>query len=248
MTSDRGNGDGHHFSETSWPIPANDKCMARAPRHVFAGIPHHVTQRGNRRQQVFFTDEDRLRYLAALRRYADKFDVEVVAYCLMSNHLHQIVVPSQTTSLEKMYKPLHAQYAAEINKRFGWTGHLWQSRYYSSPLDEAHFIAAVRYTELNPVRADVTDNVREYPWSSARARITGCSDPVLRPNSRWNKLLPDRAQWSSFLRVTSSAEDEAIRRHTAQNVPTGSEEFVSQLERLSGAKLTYRMVGRPKKG
>ncbi|HTO61465.1 MAG TPA: transposase [Bradyrhizobium sp.] len=137
--------------------------MLRLARTVFADVPHHVTQRGNRREQVFFTDEDRRTYLAWLKAYCDKHAVAVLAYCLMTNHVHLVVVPAGDDELERALKPLHMRYAQRINRRRGWNGHVWQGRFFSSPLDEAYLWAALRYVERNPVRARLVRRAENYP-------------------------------------------------------------------------------------
>lgn len=118
--------------------------MPRLPRAVFAGFPHHITQRGNRREPVFFSDEDRQVYLSWLKEYADKHQVEVLAYCLMTNHVHLIAVPATDDGLQQMLKPLHMRYAQRFNRQRDWKGHVWQGRFFSSPLDDAYLWAAMR--------------------------------------------------------------------------------------------------------
>ena len=131
--------------------------MPRPPRQVLPGIPHHVTQRGNRRQPVFFSDADYARYLSLLGHACRKCGTSVWAWCLMPNHVHLILVPSAESGLGGVLAPVHRNYAWEVNQREGWTGHLWQARFASFPLDEAHLHACLRYVELNPVRARLAE-------------------------------------------------------------------------------------------
>ena len=118
-----------------------------------AGYPHHVVQRGNRRLDVFFSDEDHLAYIEFLRKACLKYDVQIWAYCLMTNHTHFIAVPKKTDSLAKCFSDAHVRYTRMTNKRENWKGHLWQVRFGSSVLDEEYLLAAARYVEKNPVRA-----------------------------------------------------------------------------------------------
>ena len=127
--------------------------MARLARVVAVGIPHHVTQRGNARQFILSSDAERLVYLELLREYATLHQLSVLGYCLMSNHVHLVVVPQQSDALAKALKQTHGRYAAYWNAGHKSSGHAWQGRYYSCPLDEPHLWEALRYTELNPVRA-----------------------------------------------------------------------------------------------
>ena len=129
--------------------------MPRLARAVFADIPHHITQRGNRREDVFFTDDDRLVYLKWLRFYCEKYDVSVLAYCLMTNHLHLVLTPHSEDGLQQVLKPLHMRYSQHVNKLKGWNGHLWQGRFFSSPLDEAYTWSTIRYVERNSVDSEV---------------------------------------------------------------------------------------------
>ncbi len=141
--------------------------MPRQPRIVFADIPHHITQRGNRKQDVFFCDEDKDFYLEILKQYTEKHKVSVLAYCLMTNHIHLILKPSTEDGLQKVLKPLHMRYSQYINKKKDWTGLLWQGRYFSAPLDEQYTFYAFRYVENNPVKAGMVERAVDYEYSSA---------------------------------------------------------------------------------
>jgi len=121
--------------------------MARA---VVPSLPHHITQRGNRRQRTFFSSDDYLLYLALMAEWCEHYRVQIWAYCLMPNHVHLIAVPE-----------------SRINSREGWSGHLWQGRFASYVMDDRYTLAAARYVELNPVRAGLVNRVKNYPWSSA---------------------------------------------------------------------------------
>ena len=143
--------------------------MPRLARTVFADVPHHITQRGNRREDVFFDDEDRKVYLRWLGEYCKKWNVEVLAYCLMTNHIHLILRPTTKDGLQRVLKPLHMRYAQRINRLKGWKGHLWQGRFFSSPLDNTYTWSAIRYIERNPVRAGMVEKAEDYIWSSAPA-------------------------------------------------------------------------------
>lgn len=127
--------------------------IPRLARNVFPGIPHHITQRGNRREDVFFSDKDRQSCLAWLKEYSEKHSLEILAYCLMSNHIHIVAVLKTEENLQRLLKPLHIRCAQRINREKGWKGHLWQGRFFSLTLDEAYLWAAIRYVERNPVRA-----------------------------------------------------------------------------------------------
>jgi putative transposase len=147
--------------------------MARIACLVVPGVPHHVSQRGNRRQTTFFGDDvDRL-YRELLAKAAGKARAEVWAYCLMPSHVHVILTPSDPDGLRNTVADLHRRYTAHINARNGWNGHLWQGRFGSVAMDEAHLFAAARYVALNPVRAGLATRAEDWPWSSARAHLAG---------------------------------------------------------------------------
>ena len=147
--------------------------MPRAARVVIPGCAHHVTQRGNNRQEVFFVEDDRRVYLEFLRDASAKFGLRLGGYCLMTNHVHLLATPRREDSLAKALGRTHLLYARHINRMHGRCGHLWQDRFFSSSLDDECFWTAVIYVERNPVRAGVVGKAWEYPWSSALAHVTG---------------------------------------------------------------------------
>jgi putative transposase len=152
--------------------------MPRAARLVLPGVPHHVTQRGNRRQATFFCDGDYALYLNLLRYWCGRAGTAVWAWCLMPNHVHLVLVPSQMEGLRDALAETHRRYTWRINQREGWMGHLWQSRFASFPMDEPHLHSCFRYVELNPVRAGLAARPEDWRWSSARAHLGLAADGV----------------------------------------------------------------------
>ena len=153
--------------------------MSRVARVVVPGFPHHVTQRGNRGADVFEVDDDRRAYLRFLKQYADRHGLAVWAYCLMTNHIHLVVVPEREDSLGPALRDAHTVYALYFNTRTELSGHVWQGRFHSCPMDESHLWAAVRYVERNPVRAGLAERAEKYPWSSAAAHCRLRHDALL---------------------------------------------------------------------
>ena len=141
--------------------------MARLPRVVAVGVPHHITQRGTDRQRVFFTDADREVYLSLLRTSSRETRLGILAYCLLPNHIHLVAVPEEPVSLAVALRRVHGRYAYYLNTRGGRTCHLWQNRFYSCALDTRHTRVALRYVERNPVRAGLADQPGAFRWSSA---------------------------------------------------------------------------------
>ncbi len=163
--------------------------MGRFARVVAVDVPHHVTQRGNARQVILGSDEDRLTYLALLRQYSELHGMGLLGYCLMSNHVHLISVPHAQDALAQALKQAHGRYATYWNARRASSGHVWQGRFYSCPLDESHLWEALRYVELNPVRAGMVASAEEWRWSSARVHCGTESVDAMLERERWGQAL-----------------------------------------------------------
>jgi len=215
--------------------------MARMARIAVPGLPYHVTQRGNRRQPVFFGEADYRTYLHLLNTQRLKWGLQIWAYCLMTNHVHLIVVPNSEQSLARGLGETHQRYTRHINFREGWRGYLWQGRFASVPLDEAHLIAAMRYVEQNPVAAGVVARAEDYPWSSARSHVTGQPEPLLSPHPLHDTI----RDWRTFLR---SAEDPAVIRRIEHQLRTGrpaaSATFLDHVEQRLGRSVRKQRPGR----
>ncbi|MEO7027367.1 MAG: transposase [Caulobacteraceae bacterium] len=218
--------------------------MARLARAVVVGVAHHVTQRGNRRQQVFFGDDDYAAYRALLAEGCKSAEVEVWGYCLMPNHVHLILVPSTPDGLRAALAETHRRYTRRVNLREGWRGYLWQGRFASAAMDEPHLFAAARYVELNPVRAHLAARPRDWPWSSARAHLAGRDDGLVKVAP----LLAGEPDWAAFLsRGLADDEGEALRAGERTGRPLGSTAFVTSLEQRLGRTLAKQKPGRKPK-
>ena len=207
--------------------------MSRIGRIVIPGIPHHVTQRGNRKEKVFFEDGDYARYLAFLKEGAEKSGTSVWAYCLMPNHVHLICAPSHADGLRAMLADSHRRYTKFINWRQGWTGHLWQGRFGSYPMDENHLAEAARYVLVNPVRAGLCKLAEDWPHSSAPAQLLGRPDPLVDPR-------PLAERFGDFRGVLESGTDAAfdsIRKSETTGRPLGARDWVKSIETATGRSL-----------
>jgi putative transposase len=220
------------------------------PRHrrvIFPGVPHHVTQRGNHRERVFRAKGDPEAYLSLLLAYSRRFGIGVIAYCLMPNHVHLVVTPTTPDGVPRALRAVHGQYAQRVHRMHGVNGHLWQGRYFSCALDTPHFLNAVRYVELNPVRAGIIERPESYRWSSAAAHCGRRVDPLLEPRQR-SSLLGGIADWSAWLAKGIEGDClDRLRRHSRGNLPCGSDAFVAKLENAAGRPLRYRTPGGQKK-
>lgn len=220
--------------------------MARLARVVIPGCPHHITHRGSQGQEIFFTVGDREQYCSWLRDYSDRYGLSVWSYCLMTNHIHLIAVPRDGHSLSRAVGYTHRRFSRLINRRSGWTGHVWANRFYSSPMDERHLWAAVRYVELNPVRAGLAENPIDYRWSSARAHCGLAIDPLLSTARPFPGPIRD---WCAWLLDHQDAELIAdIRERTSTGRPCGSDRFVRRVEAQLDRRLRPSRPGRRRSG
>ena len=203
--------------------------MPRIARIVIPGIPHHITQRGNRRQSTFFSNSDYLIYLSTMAVSCEKQRVEIWCYCLMPNHIHLIAVPETEQLLARAIGEAHRSYTCYINEKKNWKGYLWQGRFSSFPMDEFHLLTAARYIELKPVRSRLVNDPAEYHWSSCRAHLNGEDNLLVKVKPLLN-LVPD---WEELLLYGLSREErESIEKHERTGRPLGKEKFIEQVELL----------------
>jgi len=221
--------------------------MARLARVVVPGVPHHVTQRGNRRQETFFGEADYAAYLSLLSEWCGRCGVAVWAYCLMPNHVHLIVVPKTEEALAQAVGRTHFRYTQYINRFGKRSGHLWQGRFYSCALDTRHFWLAMKYIELNPVRARLCRKPWRYEWSSAAAHVDEQAESEILNLRKWYRRM-SAEQWRAKLAEgLTDAEMERLRLRTHTGRPLGSDSFLSKLETALGRRVRPLPGGRPRK-
>lgn len=214
--------------------------MARIARVVVPGYPHHIVQRGNRRQRVFFSDDDRKAYLEYLMIYARPAGIHFWGYCLMDNHVHIIAVPDREDSFARGFSEAHRRYTRRVNFREGWRGYLWEGRFKSNPLSEFHLYAAMRYIERNPVRAGMVKNAWDYPWSSAKAHAFKQKNPLLEDNF----VVSGIEDWEAF--ISEKDEQTAVdllKIHANSGRPLGDEKFIKIIEGLTDRLLHKQKPG-----
>ena len=218
--------------------------MSRIARAVAINLPHHITQRGNYQQDIFIDDEDRLQYLEWIREYSERLELAIWAYCLMTNHVHFIVVPGKEDSI-KTFNYTHMRYSQYFNKKIEKRGHLWQGRFYSCILDKNHALSAIKYIERNPVRAKMVENASDWKWSSAKAHITGKNKEISLEDI---SLLIKKENWGRYLEEPDEESTiEIIKCHTNTGRPLGEDNFIKKLEKQLDRRLKALPIGRPKK-
>lgn len=219
--------------------------MPRKARLVVPGYAHHVTQRGVRGTKTFFCDEDYALYLRSFRKLLAESRLSVLTYCLMPNHIHAVLIPEDEKGLANLFRPLHGDYARRINSKHGWRGHLWQERFYSVVMDEAHTLAALRYVEMNPVRAGMCSQPDCWPWSSVHANL-GIADDEIVDTAAVARIAGD---WRTYLHPPGDDDlQDSLRKHTRCGRPAGGDDFIDELERVTGKTIRPRKTGPPKRG
>ncbi len=219
--------------------------MPRIARIVALEYPHHITQRGNYRQKVFTQDSEYNTYLKWLGEYANKYKLDILAYCLMPNHVHFVAIPHKSDSLARTFNTCHMRYSQYFNKKNHLVGHLWQGRFYSCVLDDNHLYATIRYIENNPVRAKLVKKAWDWNWSSARAHLNKEKSVIsLKDIAEYMEV----DKWAAYLQ---EKEDESIiteiRLKTLNGKPLGNNQFIQKLEKLFGKSLRTLPRGRPRK-
>jgi putative transposase len=212
--------------------------MSRLARMVVPGLPHHVTQRGNRREAIFFEDGDQRLYCDTIAEQSRKFSVKVWAYCLMPNHVHLILTPQGADGMSRALGEAHRRYTNFINARGRWTGHLFQSRFASVAMDESHLRSAISYVSLNPVRARLVSRAEEWAWSSVRAHLAGEDDSLV-------SVRPVLDHWPAFRDLLlEDCEEKFISLREAEGIglPLGTADFVTELERRLGRPIARRAL------
>jgi len=231
---------------TNWDVSDSVISMPRIARVCAEGYPHHITQRGNNKEKVFFDDEDKRFYLDVLRRYKDKYKIKILAYCLMGNHVHVLAMPEKETSLARGIGGTNLLYTQYINRKYNRSGRLWQNRFFSSVVEKEPYLWAVmRYIEQNPVRAKLVKRAEDYQWSSASAHVLDIKDDILSKEIWFNDR--EIKSYREFLSKGAKEINATIRRATSTGRPLGSEGFIKKLEMILKRDLFPKKGGRPKK-
>ena len=222
--------------------------MPRMARITIANIPHHVTQRGNAGQFLLAADSEKKVYLDLLQKYLRLCSVALAGYCLMSNHVHLILIPSESDALAVALKQIHGRFASFWNATHCSSGHVWQGRFYSCPLDDAHLWIALRYVERNPVRAQLAHRPEQWKWSSAAVHCGTQIAPSWLAMNRFSQRWTVQTWTDYAAEIESDAHLRAIRKGTHTGRPLGPEEFVREIEMTTNRNLLPQKAGRPRDG
>ena len=222
--------------------------MPRIARIVGIGLPHHITQRGNYRQDIFENDNNRQKYLTLLKLESERYGLKILAYCLMTNHVHFIGVPEAKTSMGDVFKYVNMKYSQYFNLKKGERGHLFHGRFFSSVMDEYYLMACARYIERNPVRAKIVKNPWDWAWSSSRAHCGLDKSDPFQVNNLFDYIGIKKSQWKEFLSQEDNPEEmDRIKKETIRGRPLAGEGFTRSLEEKLKRALRTKPKGRPKK-
>jgi len=227
--------------------------MARRPRVAVPAYPHHIIQRGNNRQAIFFTEDDYCFYAAALQQAKRTCQCRLYAYVLMTNHVHLLVEPVQAGDLGRFIQSVGRRYVRYINDTYQRSGTLWEGWYKSAVISrDEYLMMCSRYIELNPVRAGMVQHPGEYRWSSYRGRALGVPDALL-DEDPWYTGLGTHAKarqqaYQAWVDAAMRADEWThIRQATQQGRVIRTEQFQREVEAMRGRRLVGELRGRPRK-
>jgi len=227
--------------------------MPRRRRIDLPHVPQHIVQRGNNRGACFFCDDDRLSYLALLQRHACRLAVDVHALVLMTNHVHLLATPRRHGAISTLMQDVGREYVRTVNAAYRRTGTLWEGRFHACLVgSERYLLSCRRYIELNPVRAQITDDPSLYAWSSHRANALNKPTELIKPHPVYISLASNpeercAAYRALFRSALDGDEMRAVRAHTQQSAAWGSERFQREAEAALGRRVSLNAKGRPRR-
>ena len=228
--------------------------MPRKPRFYVPDIPVHVIQRGHNRQAIFFEDNDYYSYLSWLKDASIRYECQIHAYVLMTNHVHLLATPKTSDGISRMMQSVGRKYVPYINHTYERSGTLWEGRYKGCLVDhEEYLFTCMRYIELNPVRAGMVSQPEEYRWSSYHSNGLGKQQSLVSPHRLYRSLANNKATRNErykamFAGQLGSDEIDMIRQSSQTGTPLGNDRFTDQIQAALGRKVGHRLRGRPKKG
>ncbi len=226
--------------------------MPRKPRFNLIGVPQHVIQRGNNREPCFFAETDYYRYLDDLKESSGKYQCQIHAYALMTNHVHLLVTPMEKSAIPHMMQALGRRYVRYMNATYHRTGTLWEGRYKASLVDSEHYLlACMRYIELNPVRAGMVEYAGEYQWSSYDQNAQSVIHRIIDPHPTYLSLGADaderhRTYRELFTNAISNDDTvHEIREALNHELVLGRSSFKDKVEDMTKRQTRLGHPGRP---
>ncbi len=223
--------------------------MARLPRFVIPGQAQHVIQRGNNRDVIFVADEDYQYYLKKLGDACKKYECELHAYVLMTNHVHLLITPNTAHGISKVMQTIGRYYVQYFNYQYQRTGTLWEGRYKATLIDsEDYLLRCSRYIELNPVRAGMVKAPADYPWSSYHFNALGRENKLITPHAIYNALGVSNEKCrlnyhALFKEHIPEKEVEEIREATNKAWVLGGDRFKAEIDGLMDRQIQPKSRG-----
>lgn len=225
--------------------------MPRKPRFFLPGIPVHAVQRGHSREPVFFEDADYLAYLYWLGEAAERYQCDIHAYVLMTNHVHILTTHEDKKGISLMMQYVGRRYVPYINHTYGTSGSIWEGRYKASLISDEHYLlTCMRYIELNPVRANIVHTPGQYRWSSYRRNAQGKEDRLLVSHplylSMGQTVMSRLEAYKALFKDHIDEQNLSDIRTTLQTgTPLGSDCFKEKIERKLKMRVGQARRGRP---
>jgi len=226
--------------------------MPRAARIAPSNYIYHVLMRGNNRQDIFKDEKDHEKFISIIARYKEKFDFKLYHYVLMRNHVHLVLEPSEKGGgLAQIMKGINLSYAQSFKGRYRHFGHFWQDRYKSILISKDEYLLACgSYVELNPVRAGVVEDPKDYKWSSYSSYAYGKRDKLVDEHSIFRNLSDDeterRKKYREFVKGVIK-DRKAMKGEMDKRRVYGNKDFTKGLTKEYEFEEVLKRVGRPKK-
>jgi len=228
--------------------------MPRKSRFFIPNVPNHVVQRGKNRDPVFFEDSDYQFYLSTLFEALTKYEGQLHAYVLMTNHVHLLITGKEESSVSRIMQYIGRRYVPYINHKYGYSGSIWEGRFKSNLIDTSEYLfVCMKYIELNPVRANMVERPEAFRYSSFHGNALNRADILLTEHEEYLKFSDNKdircSMYRSLFDADLDKDDlQSIREGYKSGTPIGSERFIQKIEQALDRKVGKTKPGRPKVG